>query len=380
MKGISRWITVEGLNLERFVRMAGQEGISVAQMRKSGRRLRLLAKETDFPRLQALAEQGGWAWKAGERSGLGRRLDMLRRRWLLPACALACTCGIILGMQVMWQVEILGAGSYQADVGTYLADCGIAAPMWKSRVEPAKLREELEWRYPRIAWVECGWRGTTLQIRLMEGVQEGESLSASGAGDVVASRGGIVDSVITAAGTAQVAPGQVIIPGQVLIEGWERGEGETRRRVMARGIVLARVWDSAAVRMSCVEHQTHPTGRQQLVWTIQGPWFPLGRQVPSPYACQDVQRTVMPLGGLFFPFTLVMERRMEAECVPHRRSLEQVKAEAGQAAMRILQEKMDFDDELVDKWVEYCMIEDEVVEAVAYGERLMDVALPKRSQ
>lgn len=380
MRGMSRWLTVEGLNLERLIRRAGEEGIIFKQLGRKGRRMRLLVQEDDLPKLLALAEQGGWACKEGGRFGLGRRMDAFRRRWVLPACAMLCAGGLVLGMQVMWQVEIVGAGSYLADAEAFLSARGIAVPMWKNQVNLATLRDELEWRYPRIAWADCGWRGTTLRISLVEGVPQGESLSISGAGDVVAARGGIVESIITAAGTPQVTSGQVIQPGQVLISGYERGEGDTLRPVMARGRVLARVWDAATVRMSCMEAETSSTGRQQQVWTVQGPLFPLTAPVPSPYETQDVQRIVLPLGGLFFPFHLVMETRFEVEIQPRMRDIKEVQAEAGTAALRLLGEEMDFHDDFVDKWVDYCMIEGEVVEAVAYGERLMDVALPRRSQ
>ena len=87
----------------------------------------------------------------------------------------------------------------------------------------------------------------------------------------------------------------------------------------------------------------------------------------------------MALGGLFLPFTLVMEERMEAEVTQMPRDVEEVKADAGAAALRLLQENGEIDDELVDKWVDYCMIEGEVLEAIAYGERIVDVAKPRRN-
>ena len=85
------------------------------------------------------------------------------------------------------------------------------------------------------------------------------------------------------------------------------------------------------------------------------------------------------MGGLFLPFTWVLEEHMEAEVAQIQREAEAVQAEAGAAAFRLLREKMEFDDELVDKWVDYCMIEGEVLEAIAYGERIVDVAQPRRN-
>ena len=41
--------------------------------------------------------------------------------------------------------------------------------------------------------------------------------------------------------------------------------------------------------------------------------------------------------------------------------------------MRIARENAGWDAEIVDKWVDYCMIEDEILEASAVGERRIDI-------
>lgn len=380
MKGMMRWLTVEGLNLERFIRRAGEAGITFAQIKRRGRRMNVLAQEDYFPQLFDIGAQGGWACAEGKRQGVGRMLDLLRQRWALLASALISLLAISFATQIMWSITITGAETYQEDVKAYLAERNIQPPQWKQKIDPSALQAELEWRYPRVAWVECGWRGTALNISLVQGVPQGETMSTSGTGDVVASRGGIVDSIITAAGTAMVKPGQVVQAGEVLIAGYEQGSDGMQIPVMARGTVLARVWDSAAVRISCNEAETQYTGRQQTAWCVYDPWLCLVQPKSSPYENQDIQRTSMPLGGLFFPFVFVIEHRMEAEITVKPRTIAAVKAEAEEAALLALRRKIDFADDFIDKWVDYCMIEGEVMEAVAYGERLMDIGEPRRCE
>lgn len=83
----------------------------------------------------------------------------------------------------------------------------------------------------------------------------------------------------------------------------------------------------------------------------------------------------MPLGGLFLPLTYRETIRREAEFTRERRNIAALKEEAAAAAMRRLRQKIGNHDVFVDKWVEYCMIEDEELEAVAIGERVIDIAL-----
>lgn len=379
MKGLHRAFTVEGLNLERLVRTAGERGVVITGVKRAGsRKLTAAADEAALPLLQELAEQGGWRFSTGERQGLGRRLDAMKRRRVLLAAIL---CGMVLiagASQVMWQVEIVGAGSYDADIRMALEEMGVTPPMLRRKVDAAAIRDALEWRYPRVAWFECGWRGMTLVIRAVEGVLPQDSVGEPGACDIVAARDGVVQSLVTRAGTPVVKAGELVQAGQVLIKGEERTSGGELRPVAARGSVYTRVWESAAVRMPLYETETIYTGRTQTVWTVTCPWFSLWRLPESGYAQEDVSVREMPLGGFFLPLKLRVETRLEAECRQVQRDLQAVKADGERAAMQKLYEKCGGKDSLVDNWVNWSIIEDEILLSVATGEMLEDIARQER--
>jgi len=376
VKGSIRRITVEGLNLERFIRLAGEQGIPFSKMDRRGRKLLAFVSETDAARLEAIAEQGGWNCWIGRRYGLGRLIDTTKAKLVLIGSAVVCVFLTFAASQTAWSVSIVDAGMYHEDAAFFLAEEGIAVPCRKSSVNLADLRAKLEWRYPDVAWIDCGWRGNTLRISFVQGTPEGDTFTHLGNGDVTAARGGIVEEIITIAGTAAVSPGDLIREGDVLIQGMEKGKEGELHPVRARGIVMARVWDSASVRISLLQTETEYTGREQQVWNVEGPFFRLWPASESPYGQQDVSRKNIPLGGIFLPFRLIVETRMEAEVVNVKRSIDEARSEAGEAAIQILKKKTGFHDDFVDKWVDYCMIENEVIEAVAYAERLVDVAVP----
>lgn len=372
-------ITVEGLNLSRFVRRAGEQGIALESLTLHGRHLTAQVRENDLLVLKALAENGGWRLQTGRRLGTGRLLEKLRSRMALVAAMLLGVAALAQASQVMWRVEIENAGIYAADLPEYLAALDITPPRWKREVDTGALRDLLEWRYPETAWIECGWRGMTLTIRVVDGVASGMALSSEGAGDVVASRDGIVASILTKAGTAVVKPGTLVRKGDVLIRGEERTADGQTRPVSARGVVMARVWDSAAVTMRTTEQQTIYSGRVQDTLLVTTPLFPLWQVEESGFATQDVSRRTMPLGGFFFPMTCVWETRYECQMETKERLFAEVSGQAGTAALRKLREKIGMNESLVDKWVNCSMIEDEVLLAVATGERLVDIAIQQPS-
>ena len=332
--------TAEGLNIERLIRQAGEQGISLSGLKRSGpRRISGMVAEDELARLSELALAGGWRFEAGRRRGAGKWLDTLKRRWMLAVGCLLAAAALGVASQLVWRIEIIDPGIYAADMKSYLEILDVRPLRWKRSLDLGAIRDSLEWRYPEVAWIECGFRGMTLTVTVVEGVASGEALTHLGMGDVVAARDGVIESIVTLAGTPQVKAGDTVHKGQVLILGEERTNDDLVRPVSARGKVLARVWDGSSVRMSTRERETVYTGRQQQVYVAACPWFNLWTAEDSGFEQQDIAVRTMPLGGLFLPFTLRFETRMEADISLQSRDLEQVKTEAALAAMRGLRER-----------------------------------------
>ena len=241
-------------------------------------------------------------------------------------------------------------------------------------MDVAALRDALEWRYPRIAWIECGWRGSSLQIRVVEGAQGDDPVNLVGCTDIVAARAGVVVSVVTLAGTPKVKVGQTVTAGETLILGEERGADGSVHPVAARGEVLARVWDGASVRISGTGIETTLTGREHTALQAVTPWFPLWQETTSPYTEAEIIQTSMPLGGMFLPISIRRITCAEAERQLVSIPQEELRAQAEAVAIRKLHEKLGFTEEFVDKWVDYSMIENGDIVAVAIAERVIDIA------
>lgn len=376
MRGMLRAFTVEGLNLERLVQQAAEQGVELLGMRRTGpRRMTGCIQETSMPLMAALAQEGGWQLRPGGPRGWARWTALAKRRWLICALFAAAVVTAGLSSTIAWRVELVDAGAYEADMRVFLAEQGITPPMRKRSVDVPALRDALEWRYPRIAWIECGWRGGALRIRAVEGAQGEPPVHLAGSTDIIASRAGVVTNVVTLAGTAHVKAGQTVRKGDVLIRGEERGADGSVHPVSARGQVLARVWDGASVCVSGTGVETTYTGREAVSLQAVTPWFPLWEAEASPFASSDVTVTSLPLGGIFLPVWIRRVHRAEAEHTLVPLGAAEIRSQAASVAMRKMQEKVGFDQDFVDKWIDYSMIENGDTVATAIGERLIDIAV-----
>ena len=367
-------VTVEGLNLGRFVRQAGEKNIRLTCLhRTSSRRMTALVQEASLPVLQELAFAGGWKITQGQRRGVGRAAEWLRSRWLIAAAVCMGMVALVLCSQVIWTIRIEGGGPYQADILGAVEELGLRPPMLRRQVDLGALRDALEWRYPRLAWVECGWRGTALVVRPVEGALPDEDRDEAAVMDVVAERDGVIQQIVTVAGTPVVQPGDVVREGEVLIRGEERTSEGAVKPVAARGSVNARVWIGASVRMPVTERITDYTGNEEQVWTVCVPWFDLWPMKACSYDQYDTSVSETTLCGMFFPVKLRSERRMEATITTRACDREELEEMAYGAAVHKLKEKLSPEESLIDIWGNCSMIDTENIVSVAVGEVIVEI-------
>lgn len=133
-------VTVDGVNLPRFLRRAGEMGLLLTGVRIRGKHLSAFAREDDVPPLRMMAENGGWRFSVGNRQGTGRLMTWIRHRLALLSALMLGIGALIGASQVMWRVEIekrrdlrrgfaripAGAGHYPADAKKRRADRAIA--------------------------------------------------------------------------------------------------------------------------------------------------------------------------------------------------------------------------------------------------------------
>ncbi len=369
---------MEGLSLERLMNLAGEQNIMLQDLTRDGlKAVTGVCGESDYKKLYEIAEQRGWRLTRLKHKRLSAFRNWLKRRMAVAVGFVLCVALTAVSLQFVWSIDILDAGPYESEVRLYLQEQNIHPGIWKRNVSLQELIRALEWRLPRVAWVQAYYRGAALVVRCVLGVPPPGVETEGGPGDVVAKRDGIIVSLLPLAGTPMCKPGDLVKAGQVLIAGWERGTGETKIPVKARGIAMARGWVGAKVRIPVDEVRSEPTGRTADSQVVQTPYFQVGEIETPDFLQSDRTVEIWPIGGAWWPVYLRRETFFEVALSAVPREEAQVKAEAGIAALRALAQKLGAGHEPVDKWVDYCMIEGRMLEATAIAETLADIALPK---
>ena len=357
-------VEIEGINLEKLLRAAADSGLLVSNAQRSGpRTMRLRVRAHQMKQLRALCARFGWELREIRAGSLVHAARILRRRAMLAPSLALCALLVWLSGQMILAVQIDNAQENVAEVRRVLAEAGVRPGRLKAAFSVDELRARLALRLPGLSFVGLRYAGSTLVCDCRSATL-GEQTDVPGGGmDVVAAQPGIITRISVSSGTPQVTPGQAVCKGQVLISGVERTQKGQLRAVRAQGQVSARVYAKGEAKVSLTETTTVETGQTRTRVTVHTPWHARVVRDAQPFESQDVSREKQVIVGLYLPLWREIETYAETEVFSTPRDRGDAASMAQGAAEKIAKDQCPYDALILDKWVNYSMIDNEFVYA-----------------
>ena len=357
-------LEISGLNLERLLRAAGEGGVQLQNVRRVDERtVRVTVSAAQKKKLAALCEKYGWQMTEVHTGRLLRFARNIQKRWTLGIAMLLSVFLVYVSSEMIWRVEISGAGENVAEVRRCLETENARVGRLKKRVSTDQLAAALSLAAPGLAHVAARYEGSTLVIDCRQ-AREGEQAGVAGQGaDIVAAREGVVVRISAESGTPKVKPGQAVRKGQTLIAGQERTLGGETRACRAQGEIVARCFAEGEARVRLNVTGTVETGETRRRVRIESPKGSRMVQDAADFDQQDIGVEIQPIVGLYLPVWRRVETLARTVSVPQSRTMADARSQAQGAAEKMAKLNCPAGVEILDKWVEYSMIDDEFVYA-----------------
>ena len=358
-RGTAGWVTVRlrgAVSGRQLTRLA--ERIPLKNVRRCGQETELTLRAADLNRVRNLLRGAGVRMRIVKKSPLTRVRPLARRHAGLIAAAL--TALLLLGglMQTVLIVTVDGAkdARQKEEMVRLLAARGVKPGAYFPGVDRDGAAAEVLRSFSGLTYAALRRRGLGMELYVVQATQPPEVYDPMQRTDVVAEAGGLVTRVVTLSGEAMVRPGDTVVAGQVLIRG-------TEKTPHARGAVSARVWAVGRGEAERERTQRILTGRseqrtllrigkERMLWPQERKWTENFAEFD-----ERSERTLL-LDGLFFPIEIVRETRDEVAVEKAARRLSEAKDEAGARALTNALTKLPNGARVVDKRVEYSMIND----------------------
>ena len=361
MRALEATLRIKGLSLERMLWKAAQAGIVLRRVRRVNAREAILCVDVQDERaLTQLLTEAGYGVSRTREAGAQRAMRLLRRRAMLSIGAAAFALLVFLAGECVWQVDITGAGVTEGEVRRVLREEGVFPGKPRALLSVQEIQSQLERQLPQIKYVDVRVQGMTLCVFCAQAREAMPADYGGESGDIVARMDGVVTQLLVRSGTPRVKVGDAVVAGQVLVEGTERVGRESGEvtPVAAHAQVMAHTFYQGTACVRDWMLSTSPTGREAARVLLQTPWGTWESAPENDFAMADVERTALPIGGGLWPVTLIRERAIEVEGEKIPREKSELEEESAQIAEQIARRNIPIGTEVVDKWVDYSMIEE----------------------
>ena len=133
----------------------------------------------------------------------------------------------------------------------------------KSYDEYERIIESIKEEYQdKIEWLEIDVEGMVINVRVEERIINDYEKDYSTC-HIVASKSGIIKSIATTKGVAEVSINDYVAKGDILINGSIKLNDEVKANVCASGSVYAEVWYNVSASMPMVEEIRNDTGKMR---------------------------------------------------------------------------------------------------------------------
>lgn len=372
----------QGLMLEKFLERALEQGVRFDSVRRTGRRRAVLVTDGQGAVvLMALARQFALDVKEVSRRGPGVWARKLGRRWTLPAALALCGALSLSFLSRLWIIDVgmLDESGGEAPIFLALEQLGYVPGAPLGRVDTRQLALSIQSLCPEFSYVGVRVQGVRMVVEATRAQDAPGLYDPQAARDLVAAQDALLLSLDVMAGTAAAKPGQVVKKGQVLIRGEERDQRDSTRGVCALGVAIGRVWLTGQAQAPLTRQVFRDTGRVSYTRTLcLLDWrWPLTQG--ERFALERLESRRLPIGGLALPLYILEEARFQQREVLERADEAALKEQIGKIALEEALSALPEGVQPVDKWIEYSMIEGEIVRARAVVEIRPNIAVAREA-
>jgi len=383
-------VEVRGTSVERFLNLVAHRGIYVWDVSPIEGAVRMHCSVKGFRMLKDCAKKTKCRLKIAQREGLPFVMHRYRKRKILMGGIAFFVLSLYIMSSFIWRIDVEGNERVPSrEILEFSSSHGLSIGAFKPFVDHKELTRQLLFQFPDISWADVHTQGTRTNIIVSETIPDQPLIPRDIPCDIVASRDGLVTSIITAAGMPKVRQNDVVREGDILVSGALPVQSDhlgqsTTIFVHAYAEVWAKMY--TPIQFSIPMSYTYKTytgnkrSHHSLEWLIggQGSINLFHGRIPFDNYDRIVSYTQPGASG-DYPLPLIWTQVTYKEFIPEtrHRTVEGAKALADRIITERIIREFDFHADIIDKQIQFIEKPDQlVVNALITTNERIDKAVP----
>lgn len=374
-------ITVSGRYPERFLNVCSKRKILIWDVFPcSAQIFRCAISVRGFKMLPPIAKKTAVHIKIVKKKGLPILLSQYKKRKLFLVGLIAFLVAFIALNQFIWKIDIIGNESLtETEIMSKLEECGLKIGSFRPIINEQKLKNDMLIKMPELAWLWADKSGSKVVVEVKERKPKPEIYDTNAMCNIVATKDGVIDSMIVTYGAPMVALGDTVRAGDILVSGLLISEKNAApRTVQSDAKIYARVWYEKTRAYSLVQPIYRETGQVENKYTLHifGRNIKLFRNEESRFTLfrtEEQKRDLSVFGwylGIGISQTTNKEQTVDYETL----SVESAAQTCATELSAEIDAETDADASLTERQSSYQVIDEETIEVTVVAEYLENIA------
>lgn len=374
-------IRIDGLSLEKFINISVNENLHLWGVERiTYTTLRVRMSIFEFKKLHIIFKMARCKLHIEDKLGLPFILHRLKKRKMLIIGAVICVLLLYICTSFIWVIDVSGTKKVKKEtIMNILRQNGVKVGTQKSYIHKDDLENQMMIDIPELSWIGFELKGIKLIVKVVEAVIPPSFPDKSTPCNIISVKDCMIAKIIVLEGNPQVKISDTVKKGQILISGIIQHDEANVRYVHANGEVLGRVWYESKGMENLSRMQKIFTGGKVACSYLQiGTRKITIKKTAIPFSLYEhrISKKVILDKNLFVPVEMITDYYLEYKMMNQRINLQAARENAQSMAWTSILKLVPQNVKIVDKRVEFSMIEGESIIAKIYVETLEPIGTP----
>jgi len=375
-------VKVTGLNPEKFLNMCVAREIYLWDIHRiSLTEIKLNISIRGYRAIKKFIRKTGCTISIVDKCGLPFFMFKIKKRKMLAVGFVVFILLTLAMSSFIWSVEVIGAETISSEeIKKNLAELGVKPGAFKLDIAVSEIENQMLINMDKLSWIKVKLHGTRAEVEVKERTSPVAEVPKNKPCDIVASRDGVIVSIVSEQGDVVVSEGEPVRKGQVLVKGTIERENIETRYVHSSATIQAKTWYEGEVAVPLESFKMVRSGRKVLkIYLIIGSRaFNIKNSNISYKNYDKIEKSIkfIETDRFELPLELVIEEYHETVSKPVTKTVEEAKTEAAAKVEKQIIDNIGQDAKIIDKKIKLSY-KDNIVIASALIETLEDIGQKK---
>lgn len=365
-------IEVEGYFIEKLINLSSNKSILLwNSKREKSTLLYTNISIKDFRKIVKIAKKTKCKVKIKEKKGLPFIFNKYRKRKIFFLSLCLIVVGIVILSNFIWNIELTGNTNISTEeLIAVLEKEGLKIGTAKNKINTKKIVSKVRLDRNDLAWIGIELKGTNALVKVVEADKKPDIIKEEEYCNIVATKPGVIVKTNAINGTSLVKQGDTVNKGTILIAGWLEGKYTGTRYVHANGEIVAKVWYEEKQKIELNQVISKENGNSENKYSVKINNFQINfYKTLSKFEKYDTigeTKKIKIFSDFYLPIeiTKITNKELIEEKLTY--SKEEAKQIAVENAKKLLDEKVENKEKLVNTYINYNETEEYVEAQVIY--------------